>query len=101
MASKQVMKKWGAEMDQTLKLLDTMQFKAEDLREEWPVFSRLLVQRRVKQMLKGAFERNDTKGEVQDKKSMPSVIDSVHAHVQSVIEEALSEAAMAKLFNMT
>ena len=32
---------------------------------------------------------------------MPAIIDTVYSHVQKVMEEAMSQAAMAKLFNMT
>ena len=45
------MQKWGPRLDRFLQIVDDLEFKVEDLPNEWSHFKSLLIQRRVQNML--------------------------------------------------
>ena len=73
--------KWGTKLDRLLKYFEKLGFKAEDLRE-WATLKKLLIDRRVQNLVQTVKKRNQANVELQNKKSVHQVINNLDKNIE-------------------
>lgn len=73
--------KWGTKLDRLLKYFEKLGFKAEDLRE-WSTLKKLLIDRRVQNLVQTVKKRNQANVELQNKKSVHQVINNLDKNIE-------------------
>ena len=93
------MKEFGAYLDVILSLLDTNNFRPEDI-VNWPIFKDLLIKRRNQRFSNMLKEKNLKRHEEIKNKDMPAMMDHVESHIAQSIESG-GAPRIEKIFNLS